>query len=287
MLRAFRNANESVLEACWGAIKSSPPCSLAEFSLRGLAASTKQAVTQTRSDGTAPRFYKKVDVGPVQGKDYGYTVMLDGRPLKSAAGRPLVLPNRYLALAVAAEWEWQDSRRIQPATMPMMTLTATAIDQPKPRAKVIKELLGYIDTDVVVCRDDPGTELAIRQEQAYKPLVAWANSFFGIQLLPSTSIFGSNQAESTTSQIHEYLTGLDNWKLGLADAMVCGCRSLVIGLALLNNKITVKEAMSISRLEEELQIEHWGLVEGAHDLDIADMKMKLAAATMFMRGLRM
>lgn len=33
--------------------------------------------------------------------------MLDSRALKSPAGKPLVLPSRLLALAVAAEWEQQ------------------------------------------------------------------------------------------------------------------------------------------------------------------------------------
>lgn len=39
----------------------------------------------------------------------GYQVTLDSRTLKSPAGKPLVLPSRLLALAVAAEWEQQAS----------------------------------------------------------------------------------------------------------------------------------------------------------------------------------
>lgn len=33
--------------------------------------------------------------------------MLDQRVLKTPAKQPLILPNRSLALAIAAEWEWQ------------------------------------------------------------------------------------------------------------------------------------------------------------------------------------
>ena len=81
--------------------------------------------------------------------------MLDSRVLKTPARQPLVLPTRTLALAVAAEWEWQASR-IQPFTMPLMSLAATALDEPKPREDVVAAMLQYLPTDSVVCRVEPG-----------------------------------------------------------------------------------------------------------------------------------
>jgi len=35
------------------------------------------------------------------------------------------MPTKSLALAVAAEWEWQSGRSIRPFTMPLMALVAT------------------------------------------------------------------------------------------------------------------------------------------------------------------
>ena len=40
----------------------------------------------------------------------GFQVLLDHRVLKTPARRPLVVPTRALALAIAAEWEWQVGR---------------------------------------------------------------------------------------------------------------------------------------------------------------------------------
>ena len=37
----------------------------------------------------------------------GHEVTLDSRALRSPAGRPLVVPTRQLALAIASEWEQQ------------------------------------------------------------------------------------------------------------------------------------------------------------------------------------
>jgi ATP synthase F1 complex assembly factor 2 len=93
--------------------------------------------------------------------------MLDHRVLRTPARHPLIVPSRALALAIAAEWEWQQ-KRIQPFTMPLMSLAATALDEPKPREDVVDTMLQYLPTDSVLCRDEPG-ELADRQAQASRP----------------------------------------------------------------------------------------------------------------------
>ncbi len=40
-----------------------------------------------------------------------------------------------------------------------------------------------------------------------------------------------------------------------------------------------------ARLEEEFQIEAWGLVEGGHDLDRANIRVRLAAPSLLLRML--
>lgn len=52
------------------------------------------------------RFYRDATVRRADDGN-GWTVMLDYRTLKSPAKRPLKLPSRALALAIAAEWEYQ------------------------------------------------------------------------------------------------------------------------------------------------------------------------------------
>ena len=61
------------------------------------------------SSGTmGRRFYKKAHMRPVEDGS-GYVVLLDSRELKTPARKPLKVPNPALALAIAAEWEWQVS----------------------------------------------------------------------------------------------------------------------------------------------------------------------------------
>lgn len=56
-------------------------------------------------------------------------------------------------------------------------------------------------------------------------------------------------------------------------------QSLITALAVFKRHITAKEAMDICRLEEEFQINNWGLVEGGHDLDRVNCAVKLSSAS--------
>lgn len=56
-------------------------------------------------------------------------------------------------------------------------------------------------------------------------------------------------------------------------------QSLITALALFKRHITAKDAMELSRLEEEFQIGRWGLVEGGHDLDRVNCAVNLSSAS--------
>ena len=68
------------------------------------------APSRTASDGTAPRFYRRASAAPAADGN-GWVVKLDHRVLKTPAKKPMKLPTEALALAIAAEWEWQVSLR--------------------------------------------------------------------------------------------------------------------------------------------------------------------------------
>jgi chaperone required for assembly of F1-ATPase len=53
--------------------------------------------------------------------------------------------------------------------------------------------------------------------------------------------------------------------------------------AVLQGRLSVAETLAAARLEEELQIQNWGLVEGGHDIDIADAAARISAAALFSR----
>jgi ATP synthase F1 complex assembly factor 2 len=73
------------------------------------------------------------------------------------------------------------------------------------------------------------------------------------------------------------------WELTCAFALSAATKSLLISLKTLRGGMTVDEAVAASRVEEEMQIEEWGLVEGGHDLDQLDLRVKVAAPVMLMK----
>jgi hypothetical protein len=91
-------------------------------------------ISGVQTNGTTMRFYKKVGIVEVDdaaggaGGGKGFALHLNDRPVHTPLGKPLVMPTRELALAVAVEWDSQGTH-VRPVTMPLMTLVTTAIDQ--------------------------------------------------------------------------------------------------------------------------------------------------------------
>eukprot|EP00879_Flechtneria_rotunda_P016838 GHRR01017624.1.p2 GENE.GHRR01017624.1~~GHRR01017624.1.p2 ORF type:complete len:121 (-),score=50.89 GHRR01017624.1:425-787(-) len=82
-------------------------------------------------------------------------------------------------------------------------------------------------------------------------------------------------------------TGLDAWHLAAAEQLISASKSVVIAAALLHNRVTIGQAVAAARVEEDFQLEDWGMVEAGHDLDIADMQTRMGAPTVFIKLLAM
>ena len=56
-------------------------------------------------------------------------------------------------------------------------------------------------------------------------------------------------------------------------------KSVVISLALLHRFIDMDQAVAAARVDEEYNIDMWGLVEGGHDVDRANVSVQVATAS--------
>lgn len=167
--------------------------------------------------------------------------------------------------------------------MPLTSLAATALDEPKPRQRVVDDLLKYVHTDAACVRYDPGP-LADRQAKAFDPLLEWAAKELGWgQLRASADIAGPSQPPESVEAVRRWLAGLGAWRLAAAEQLTAACKSVVLAAALLHGRVTPGEALAASRLEEDFQIEDWGSVEAAHDLDAADQRTRVAAPAVLAR----
>src|SRR5207302_6412666 len=88
------------------------------------------------------RFYTAVTV---EAAEHGWRVQLDGRGIKTAGGRPQLVPTRALADAMAEEWAGQ-GEIIEPFAFRFRDLADYAIDVAgTDRARVIQAVLRFAE----------------------------------------------------------------------------------------------------------------------------------------------
>ncbi|KAG9144189.1 hypothetical protein Leryth_021403 [Lithospermum erythrorhizon] len=211
------------------------------------------------------RFYKKVSTREAE-DGVGWSVMLDYRTLKTPSKRPLKCPTLGLAKAIAAEWEYQQTDGIRPFTMPLMKLACTALERvPITRPKVIENLMKKFHQDLVFCRAPDGKltrGVLDRQVQKIDPLLDWVESEFGFKPMLYTSFFGGRQGEELAAAFENVLKKADDCELAAIDAIASAAHSLVIAIGMVRGRLGIEEAIELIRLEEDLQVDKWGLVEG-------------------------
>jgi len=231
------------------------------------------------------RFYKNVDVNIINNNMY--EIQLDGKTLKTPARKPLILPNLNLAAAIAAEWDSQNDKNkgIQPATMPLMSIASTAIDQIQEDPLHARETcFKYLPTDAALFLTREDDRLLLKkQRQHLQPIVKWLSKKLDIELNSKHDIYGRiNHSDNTKQKIRNIINNLDHFSLTCLQSATMECKSVILGIAYLCRHLELEQAKIASRLEEEFQVEIWGVVEGGHDMDRLNNSVSLSSVGIFM-----
>jgi chaperone required for assembly of F1-ATPase len=204
---------------------------------------------------TVKRFWTDVTVEP---QDGGFAVLLDGRPIRTPGRRQMILPTRALAQIVAAEWAAQTGE-IKPVTMPATRTANSAIETvAQHRAAIVEDLAGYGGTDLICYRAAMPAGLKARQAAGWDPLLHWAGSRFGADLRTVEAISPIAQEEDALRALATEIEGQDDFQLAAFYDLVALSGSLVIALAVIEGIRSPEEAWTLSRIDEDWQIEQWG-----------------------------
>lgn len=204
---------------------------------------------------TIKRFWKQASIAPAEG---GHAVQLDGKGVKTPAGRKLVLPTRALAEVVAAEWDAQETE-VRPHTMPMTQLASTALDRVGPeREAILQQLMGYAGTDLLCYRADFPPDLAERQARQWQPLLDWAREALAAEMTATAGVIAIEQKPAALAALKARLDAADTWTLTVIQAAAAAAGSLILALALADRRLNAAETYELSQLEETYQIEKWG-----------------------------
>ena len=207
------------------------------------------------SDWKAKRFWKAAEASSCDG---GFTVFLDGRPVRTPAKAPLTMPTLAMAEAVALEWDAQDDI-IDPRTMPVTRGANAAIDKVRmQRVEVISLLAEYGDSDLLCYRAAGPDELIKRQAAGWDPMLEWAAETLDARLFVGEGVMHVTQNPTVLQRLETQVAAFDDFELAAVHDLVSISGSLVLALAITKNAIAVEEAWLLSRIDEHWQIEQWG-----------------------------
>ncbi len=207
------------------------------------------------SEWKARRFWTEARVEP---HEAGFTVRLDGRPVKTPGKTELAVPTQALADEIAREWDAQEGT-IDPRTMPFTRAANSAIEKVAPqRAEVADMLAGYGDSDLTCYRADSPEGLVARQAEAWDPLLDWAEATFGARLIPVEGVMHQPQSAAALDRLAAEVRAMTHWELTGFHDLVALSGSLVIGLAAARDAWTPEDLWQRSRVDETWQEEQWG-----------------------------
>ncbi len=215
------------------------------------------------ADWAAKRFWSTVDTDPEAG---GWRVRLDGRAVRTPAGRDLLLPSAGLADAVAEEWQAQEGL-IDPGTMPLTRTANSAIDKVAPqRAAVVAMLTEYGATDLLSYRAERPAELLARQSELWDPLLDWAAERFGARLAVTRGVMPVAQDPDALDRLARPMDAMGEFHLAAFHDLVVLSGSLVLAHAATSPPHRPDAIWELSRLDEEWQIRDWGRDEEADEV---------------------
>ena len=201
------------------------------------------------------RFYKNAGVIETP---QGFGVTLDGKPVRTPAKRPLAVPTRALAEAIAAEWQAQGDA-VDPKRLPLTRLASIALDLVAPRREaVVAEVVKYAGTDLVCYRAEEPAELRARQHAVWQPVIDWAAERFEAPLDVTSGVLPVPQPAATLAAFASAVEAYDTHRLAALHLATAALGSLVLALALIEGRLDAESAFAAAQLDESFQIERWG-----------------------------
>jgi len=201
------------------------------------------------------RFWKQAAVAPVEG---GWTVKLDGKPLRTPERKPLAVPAEALARAIAAEWN-EAAETIDPREMPLTGLANAAIDRVAPDPQAFAAgLAKYGESDLACYRAETPRGLAAWQEKSWDDLLAWGRRRFDVDFCTTTGILHVAQPEATVGRLAQAVASLNPFRLAGLSPLVTIGGSLVAALAVAEKQLTPEQAWDAVTIDDQWQSEQWG-----------------------------
>ena len=217
----------------------------------------EEAVRRTTRGPRRKRFY--AHAGVVQGSD-GFAIALDDKPIRTPSGRQVVAPVRVIADAIVAEWEAQQEF-IDPLTMPMTRFANSVVDAVADRVEAVtSDITKYFQSDLLFYRAGHPAALVAREAAHWDPPLFWAADALGAHFILAEGIMHVRQPDSAIAAARAALPA-DPWSVAALHVVTTLTGSALLALALLRGVLDQDQVWAAAHVDEDWNIEKWGVDE--------------------------
>jgi chaperone required for assembly of F1-ATPase len=217
----------------------------------------QEAVRRGTRTPQRKRFYANAGVTEADG---GFTVTLDGRPIKTPSGRIVTVPVREIADAIAAEWEAQQET-IAPLTMPLTRFANSVVEGVVDRAELVADdVAKYLRSDLLCYRAGHPEGLVAREARHWDPVLFWAAEALGAHFILAEGIMPVSQPENAVQAARAALPS-DPWSIAALHVVTSLTGSALLALALHHGVRDADQVWAAAHVDEDWNAEKWGVDE--------------------------
>ena len=218
----------------------------------------QEAVRRATRAPQRKRFYQEAGVAETDG---GFSITLDGKPIRTPSGRQIVAPTSVIAEQIAAEWNTQ-GETIDPLTMPL-TRFANSVGEVTERVDdVADDVEKYLGSDLLFYRAGHPEALVAREAAHWDPVLSWAANYLGAHFILSEGIVHVTQPEQAIKAARSVFPA-DPWSVAALHVVTTVTGSALLALALFRGAIGSDDVWTAAHVDDDWNAEQWGVDEEA------------------------
>jgi chaperone required for assembly of F1-ATPase len=217
----------------------------------------QEAVRRATRVPQRKRFYTSAGIAETDGR---FAVTLDGKPIRTPSGRQIAAPNAEIANAIAAEWNAQ-LETINPLSMPLTRFGNSVSEGVVDRVAVVADdIAKYLGTDLLFYRAGHPEALVAREAAHWDPVLSWAANELGAHFMLAEGIVHVAQPEPAIEAARAVFPD-DPWSVAALHVVTTLTGSALLALALFHGVRSADEVWAAAHVDEDWNIEKWGLDE--------------------------
>jgi chaperone required for assembly of F1-ATPase len=217
----------------------------------------QEAVRRATRTPQRKRFYASASIAET---DSGFSVILDGKPIKTPSGKIVIAPKRGIAEAIAAEWQAQQEI-IDPLTMPLTRLANSVVEAVADRIDAVADdIEKYLGSDLLFYRAGHPEGLVAREAAHWDPIVFWAAETLGAHFMLAEGIVHVRQPKTAIASARAAFPD-DPWSIAALHVVTTLTGSALLALALAHGVREPHQIWAAAHVDEDWNIEKWGIDE--------------------------